>query len=257
MKFIIDTEIKTLEKHDNSKTDTFPLYSEEAFEVLSYLWLKVGWNHKYSYAFSWLGLPIIQFPEDVLRIQEVIYKVKPDVIIETGVAHGGSLIFYASLCRIMGKGRVIGIDIEIRAQNRKSIEQHLVSPLITLVEGSSVDEHVVSKVQSLIKPDETVLVILDSNHSKDHVLRELNSYSSLVTIGSYIVATDGIMRDLFDTPNGKVEWDYDNPVEAANEFMHSHPEFVLERPQPLFHESELRTEVTYWPNSFLRRMSNK
>src|SRR5678815_3421901 len=112
--------------------------SPEAFRILSKLWLRSGWDAKYVYSFTWLGRPIIQLPEDLLRLQEVIYRVKPDVIIETGVAHGGSLIFYASLCKAMAKGRVIGVDVEIRAYNRSAIEAHELSSYITLIEGDSI-----------------------------------------------------------------------------------------------------------------------
>src|ERR1044071_4375710 len=141
----------------------FGLGTPEAFEVLSDLWLRSGWDTKYVYSFTWLGRPIIQLPEDMVRLQEVIYSVGADVIIETGVAHGGSLIFYASLCQAMGRGRVIGIDIEIRPHNRKAIEEHFLFPFITLIEGSSVDEKIVSAVKQLVKPGEKMLILLDSN----------------------------------------------------------------------------------------------
>jgi cephalosporin hydroxylase len=253
MKLTIDTVEKTLEQENEGVTRTIPLYSQEAFELISHQWLKVGWDQKYSYTFSWLGQPTIQLPEDMIRIQEVIYRVKPHVIIETGVAHGGSLLFYATLCKAMGKGRVIGIDIEIRPHNRKAIESHELSPQITLVEGSSISPEVVKEVKSLIKPQEDVMVILDSSHSKQHVLDELEAYYELVTPGSYIVATDGIMKDLHDVPRGKPDWVSDNPAAAAIEFAQKHPEFVLEQPTWLFNESSLRANVSYWPGSWLRR----
>src|SRR6266581_4171607 len=123
----------------------FPLGSPEGFRVLSDLWLRSGWETKHVYSFTWLGRPIIQLPEDLIRIQEVIYRVQPDVIVETGIAHGGSLVFYASLCKAMGRGRVIGIDIEIRKHNRAAIQAHSLFDLITLVEGSSIDPTVVSQ----------------------------------------------------------------------------------------------------------------
>ena len=156
MKLTIDTDNKKLTIHDEAGVSEIDLYSKEAFEKISRQWVKVGWNEKYSYTFSWFGRPIIQLPEDIVRIQEVIYQVQPDVIIETGVAHGGSLIFYAGLCKAMEKGRVIGIDIDIRAHNRKAIEAHFLSPLITLVEGSSVDPDIVAQVKRHIKPGDKV-----------------------------------------------------------------------------------------------------
>src|SRR2546423_15245584 len=130
MKLTIDTEARTLIAEADGQNREMPLYSDEAFELISDQWLKVGWNQKYPYTFSWLGRPIVQLPEDMIRAQEVIYRVRPSVIIETGVAHGGSLIYYASLCKVMGRGRVIGIDIEIRPHNRRAIESHEMSQLI-------------------------------------------------------------------------------------------------------------------------------
>src|SRR5215470_16835183 len=206
MNISIDTVKKTIRVEDVQRHQELPLYSDEAFNLLSYLWLKVNWNQHYTYTFSWMGRPIIQLPEDMVRTQEVIYRLAPDVIIETGVAHGGSLIFYASLCKALGRGRVIGVDVEIRPQNRAAIESHALAPLITLVDGSSTDPTVVQRVAALVGPGETVMVVLDSNHSRAHVLSELEAYHRLVTPGSYIVANDGIMRDLHDTPRGAVSW---------------------------------------------------
>ncbi len=143
-----------------------------------------------------MGRPIIQLPEDMVRVQEVIYRLKPDLIVETGVAHGGSLIFYASLFEAMGHGRVVGIDIEIRPHNRAAIEAHQMFKRIELIEGGSTAPEIVSQVRDGIKPDETVLVLLDSNHTRDHVLEELRLYAPMVTPGSYIVATDGIMAQV-------------------------------------------------------------
>jgi cephalosporin hydroxylase len=202
MKLIIDTSGKKLIQEIEGHQHILDLYTDQAFELISEQWLKVGWNQKYSYTFTWMGRPIIQIPEDMIRVQEVIYQVKPDVIIETGIAHGGSLVFYASLCKAMGKGRVIGIDIEIRPHNRKAIETHELSPLITLVEGSSIATEVIERVKSFIKPGESVMLILDSSHKKDHVSKELEAYHDLVTSGSYIVATDGIIKDLVEVPRG-------------------------------------------------------
>ncbi len=253
MRVIIDTTQKILITQSDGVELTLPLYSKGAFELLSHLWVKVGWNQKYTYTFSWLGRPIIQLPEDIIRAQEVIYRVQPDVIIETGVAHGGSLVYYASLCKTVGKGRVIAVDIEIRPHNRQAIEAHPLSPLITLVEGDSIEPETVRKVHDLVKPGEVVMMFLDSCHSKQHVLAELEAYHDLISAGSYIVATDGIMKDLYDVPRGKPEWAWDNPATAALEFVRKHPEFVLEQPPWLFNESELSANVTHWPGAWLRR----
>ena len=255
MRIVIDTDTKSMEVETPAGKKSLDLYNKEAFELLSRLWIKTGWNQKYQYTFTWLGRPIIQLPEDVLRIQEVIYKLKPDVIIETGVAHGGSLILWASLCKAMDKGRVIGIDIEIRPHNRRAIESHELFSWITLVEGSSIDPEIVRNVKSMIRPGDVVLVLLDSNHTRQHVLAELNAYCDAITPGSYIVATDGIMQDLYDVPRGRPEWLNDNPSQASIEFAQSHPEFLIEQPAWLFNESELDKNITHWPGAWLRRLS--
>lgn len=253
MKLVIDTEAQTLLVETRGKMRSIELYSREAFELISQQWLKVGWNEKYPYTFSWMGRPIIQLPEDIIRVQEVIYSVKPDVIIETGVAHGGSLVFYACLFKAIGKGRVIGVDIEIRRHNREAIESHELSNYITLVEGSSTSTETVGKVNGLLKPGEKVLVILDSNHTKEHVATELEAYSGLVQSGSYIVATDGSMKDFYDLPRGKPDWNWNHPTAAASEFARQHPEFDLVKPEWPFCESELRENITHWPGGWLRK----
>lgn len=237
-------------RHNGRELD---LANPEAFELISRAWLRTGWDTKYVYGFSWLGRPVIQLPEDMIRIQEVIYNIKPDVIVETGVAHGGSLIFYASLCSAIGRGRVIGIDIEIRPHNRSAIEEHRLSPLISLVEGSSIDNDIVQSVKDQIGAAETVLVLLDSNHLKDHVLLELEAYSSLVTPGSYIVACDGIMKQVQGAPRTSDDWSWNNPISAVDSFISAHPEFECVEPKWPFNESQLKERVTYWPKAFLRR----
>jgi len=250
MKITIDTITNKIESDDGTQLD---LYSKQGFELLSDLWVRVGWNEKYPYTFSWMGRPIIQLPEDMLRLQEVIYSLKPDVIVETGVAHGGSLIFYASLCKAMDKGRVVGIDIDIRPHNRKAIEEHELFSYITLFEGSSVAGNIVAAVKENIANAKTVLVILDSNHTKDHVAAELEAYCDVVTSGSYIVATDGVMKDVYDVPRGQPEWDLDNPTYAAIEFAERHPEFTIEQPEWPFNESHLEHNITHWPSAWLKR----
>lgn len=234
-------------------SETHPIGTPEAFSIISGAWLRSGWDNKYVYSFSWLGRPIIQLPEDMFRIQEVIYQVKPDVIIETGVAHGGSLIFYASLCKAIGCGRVIGIDIEIRPHNRKAIETHVLFEYITLVEGSSIDPKIIEKAKAMVKAGEKVLVMLDSNHTKQHVLAELNAYSGLVSIGSYIVAADGIMANLVGAPRSSEDWSWNNPKAAAEVFVKSNPNFVMEDPSLPFNEGNITKRVTYWPRAWMKR----
>lgn len=253
MQLIIDTDRRTLVTKEDGQERKLGLYTTEAFELISAEWLKVAWDRKYSYTFTWLGRPIIQLPEDLMRVQEVIYSLKPDLIVETGVAHGGSLIFYASLCQLAGKGRVIGVELSIKPANRHAIARHPLSPLITLIEGDSAAAATVNQVRQRINPGETVLILLDSAHTKAHVVRELEAYSDLVSPGSYIVATDGIMKDLAETPRGRAEWRTDNPTEAAREFLQTHPEFRLEPPTWRFNESELSAPITHWPGAWLRR----
>jgi cephalosporin hydroxylase len=235
-------------------TVTHPLASPEAFKIVSDAWIRCGWDTKYVYSFSWMGRPIIQLPDDMVRIQEVIYQVKPDLIIETGVAHGGSLIFYASIAKAMGRGRIVGIDIEIRPHNRVAIEAHEMSPLITLIEGSSIDEAIVGQVRGHIQPGETVLVLLDSNHTKAHVLAELEAYGPMVTKGSYIVATDGIMAQVAGAPRSGPDWSWNNPISAVEAYVAAHPEFVVEEPAFPFNEGVVQDRVTYWPSAYLKRI---
>lgn len=232
----------------------YDIGSPEAFNLLSRLWLRSGWDNKYVYSFSWLGRPVIQLPEDMIRMQEIIYAVQPDVIIETGVAHGGSLIFYASLCKAMEQGRVIGIDIDVRPHNRKAIEEHMLFPLITLIEGSSVDPKVIEMVKAQVNPGEKNLVLLDSCHTKEHVLAELRAYSPLVSRGSYVVAMDGIMEEVAGAPRTHADWSWNNPRQAALEFVRSNPEFIIEEPAFLFNESNIAERVTYWPSAFIKRV---
>ncbi len=232
---------------------TYALDTSEAFSAISRAWLRCGWDTKYVYSFTWLGRPIIQLPDDIVRIQEVVYALQPDVIIETGVAHGGSLVFYASLCKAMGRGRVIGIDIEIRPHNREAIEAHPLFPWITLIEGDSVAPETVREVQALAQPAETVLVLLDSGHTKDHVLAELEAYSPLVSPGSYIVAMDGLMQDLAGAPRSRPDWSWNNPRQAAAAFVERNPDFVIEEIAPRFNEGEISERVTYWPGGFVKR----
>jgi len=251
---IINLEKNQIIVEDEKGKITYGIGTQEAFSVISKVWLRCGWDNKYVYSFTWMGRPIIQLPEDMFRIQEVIYSVKPDVIIETGVAHGGSLIFYASLCKAMGRGRVIGVDIEIRPYNRKAIEMHELFEYITLVEGNSIDKQIVERVKSMVKQGERTLVMLDSNHSKQHVLDELKMYSDIVSVGSYIVAADGIMEKLVGAPRSNPDWIWNNPKAAVEDFINTHDNFALEEPQFPFNEGNINERITYWPGAWLKRV---
>lgn len=248
MKYTVDSEAQTLTTSEGE----IPLYSPEAFEILSETWLKVGWNAHYHYTFTWLGRPVLQLPEDLIRLQEVIWELKPDIIIETGVAMGGALLFYATLCKAIGKGRVIGIDLDLRPHNREKLLSHPLAPYLTLIDGDSTRPETFSQIK--IAPDESVLVILDSNHSKHHVLNELELYSRLVTPGSYLIAADGFKKHLVDVPRGKERWSWDNPSEAVREFLASHPEFVLELPERRYNKSHIRESVTHFQDAWLKRI---
>jgi cephalosporin hydroxylase len=147
-------------------------------------------KYDYAYLWSWMGVPIIQLPADVMATQEVIWATKPDIIVETGIARGGSVLFMASLLELIGKGKVIGVDVDIRPHNRESIEQHPMAKRVQLIEGSSIEPAVVAKVRAEIPNRASVMVVLDSDHSRDHVLAELRSYGPMVTQGCYLVVAD-------------------------------------------------------------------
>lgn len=247
MKLEIDTEKQTLNGN--------PLYTKESYEMISDIWLKVGWQMKVPYSYSWMGFPILQIPDDMIRMQEVITRLKPDMIVETGVAHGGSLIFYASLCKAMGVGHVIGVEKGLRC--RDAIESHPLSKHITLIEGDSTAPDIVDQVHRLCGRTDRVLVILDSCHSYEHVAKELMAYHDLIRPGFYIVATDGNMQDLADTPRGNPDWEWNNPQHAAKEFAKIHKGFIIEQPVWPFNESDLTENITYWPSAWLKRTFNK
>jgi cephalosporin hydroxylase len=187
------------------------IYTPEGFATLSNLYTRAGWQNRISYEPTWLGIPIIQTPEDMVMLQELLWKVRPDVVIECGVAHGGALVLFASILEMLGKGRAIGVDVEIRKYNRLALQSHPLSRRFTLIEGSSIDPATVSRVHSLLRPEDRVLVALDSNHTAAHVREELALYSPLVSPGSYVVVFDGVMQLVSDSPNGTPEWRQDNP----------------------------------------------
>ena len=253
MKLTIDDEARTLRVHRSGGDEVVDLYSARAFSLLAHQYIRVGWNQKYSYRFVWMGRPIIQLPDDIVRMQEVIHATRPDLIIETGVAHGGSLIFYASLFEAMGEGDVLGIDIAISPENRAAIESHPMAKRIRLIEGSSTAADIVTQAEEIAKSAKRVMVILDSDHSYAHVSEELSAYAPLVSVGCCIVATDGVMRDLADVPRGRRDWADDNPARAAEDFATRHPEFVLETPPPQFNESAVSEAITYFPSAWLKR----
>ena len=204
--------------------------------------------YKYSYNFTWLGRPIIQLPQDIVAIQEIIWATRPDVIIETGVAHGGSLILSASILKLLeGDGQVVGIDVDIREHNRVEIEKHSLSERITLIEGSSVDVHVIDQVKEIINGKQSVMVMLDSNHTHEHVLEELRLYSPLVTRGCYLVVLDTIIDDLSDDSFPDRPWSVgNNPKTAVREFLRENDRFESDK------ELENRLLLTLAPDGYLQ-----
>ena len=184
----------------------------------------------YSYNFTWMGRPIIQYPQDMIAMQELIWELKPDLIIETGIAHGGSLIYYASILDLIGKGEVLGIDIDIRVHNREEIEKHSMYRRIKMIEGSAISEDVIAEVKVHAAGKKTILVSLDSNHTHAHVLKELELYSPLVTKGSYLVVFDTVVEELHHDFYSDRPWAVgNNPKTAVDEFLKTNDRFVIDR----------------------------
>lgn len=233
---------------NRGECSTVDLYSREGLDMLSNLWIKVAAEHRVMYEPTWLGRPIIQFPSDIVAIQELLWKVQPDVVIETGVAHGGSLVLSASVLEMIGKGKVIGIDIEIRPHNRAAIEAHPLKRRIELIEGSSIAPETLSAVRKLTADASVVLAIFDSNHTRAHVLQELELYAPLVTPGSYLVAHDGAQDWACDIPSAKPAWKDGGPLDAIHEFLAAHKEFRID---PFY----TRFGITSSPDGYLRRLT--
>jgi len=204
-------------------------------------------EYRYSYNFTWLGRPVIQFPQDLVAMQEVIWRARPQVIVETGIAHGGSLIFTASMLEILGEGKVVGVDIDIRAHNRVAIEEHPMARRIEMIEGSSVDRAIVEQVRSAIGGAERVLVILDSNHTHEHVLAELQLYAPLVTEGSYLIVMDTVVEDMPADAFPDRPWGTgDNPMTAMREFLAGTDRFEIDQ------EISDKLVLTVAPSGYLR-----
>ena len=218
-------------------------------------WIEVANPAKYYYHFSWLGLPIIQYPQDIVAMQEIIWSVQPDLIIETGIAHGGSLIFSAAMLELHAAcggdagAEVLGIDIEVRPHNRAAIDAHPMAKRISMLEGSSIASGVIAEVRDRANGKKRVLVCLDSNHTHDHVLAELDGYAPLTSVGSYCVVLDTIIEDLSAGTFPERGWDRgNNPKTAAHAWLKSHPEFEIDK--ALQH----KLLITVAPDGFLRRV---
>ena len=253
MKITIDTENRTLRTESGADVTEHSLYSKKSFELLSQQWLRVGWSLQYYLTFSWMGHPILQLPEDLLRLQEALFSLRPKIIVELGVYRGGSLMFLATICKVLNQGRVLGVDLSIPNNVKKSIENHLLAAQIDLIEGDSVSDKVIEQVSQNLSGADPILIILDSNHSKEHVSKELTSYADFVKPGSYFLVTDGIMKNLTNVPGGNPNWKEDNPCSAVQDFLLAHPEFEEVEPFGSSTEVQLPKTVTYWPNAWLRR----
>jgi len=220
---------------------------DKKLQELSRQWLLDSSGYRYSYNFTWLGRPIIQYPQDIVAMQEIIWQVQPELIIETGIAHGGSLILYASVLELIGRGEVLGIDIDIRSHNREAIEAHPLAKRISMLEGSSIEPGIVDSVRTAAQGKTPVLVVLDSNHSHEHVAAELELYSPLVTKGIYLVVFDTVVEDL---PAGFAHgrpWDKgNNPKTAVWQFLKSNERFVIDK------EMEHKLLVTVAPDGYLK-----
>jgi cephalosporin hydroxylase len=192
-------------------------------------WFIESSKYEYSYHFTWMGRPIIQFPQDLVAAQEIIWSVQPDLIIETGIAHGGSIIFYASMLELIGRGRVLGIDREIRPHNRAAIEAHPMYKRIDIIEGSSVDPEIVAQARRMTEGAKRVMVALDSNHTHDHVLRELELYSPLVTPGSYLLVFDTVIEEMPESFSADRPWKVgNNPHTAVRAFLNTTDRFEID-----------------------------
>lgn len=209
---------------------------------------------EYSYNFSWMGRPVIQYPQDMIAMQEIIWDIKPDLIIETGIAHGGSLIYYASLLEMLsvsgfGEGKVLGIDIDIREHNRKEIESHPMYKNIDMIQGSSISKEIIEQVKKLAEGKERILVVLDSNHTHEHALEELIAYAPLVSKGSYCVVFDTLIEDMPADSYPERSWGPgDNPKTAVWEYLKTHPEFEIDK------SIQNKLLITVAPDGYLKRI---
>jgi len=204
---------------------------DEELKNKSLAWMLHADRYKYTYNYTWLGRPIIKYPNDVVLMQEVIWDVKPDLIIETGIAHGGSIIFSASMLELIGgDGQIVAVDIDIREHNRKEIEKHPMYKRIMMLEGSSISEEIVNKVRAISETKERIMVFLDSNHTHKHVLRELELYAPLVTVGSYLVLPDTFIEYFPKGYYSSRPWDVgNNPMTALRDFLSGNDDFVIDK----------------------------
>ncbi|NDU89033.1 MAG: cephalosporin hydroxylase [Ferrovum sp.] len=248
---------ESLDQFEAEKAARIEAFGKDiAFQNRSRDWLEESMRKSYVYNFSWLGRPIIQNPIDIMAMQEIIWKVKPDLIIETGIAHGGSLVFSASMlelnaaCGGPSDAEVLGIDIDIRPHNRKAIEGHPMSKRIAMFEGSSTAPEVIAQAKEKAKGKNRILICLDSNHTHEHVLAELEAYAPLVSAGSYCVVFDTFVEDVPALVFKNRPWHPGNsPKTAVWEYLKTHPEFEIDKS---IHQKLL---ITVAPDGYLKRIS--
>ena len=222
---------------------------DSEFKKKSQDWFLHSLKHEYSYHFEWLGLPIIQYPQDIVAYQEIIWNVKPDLIIETGIARGGSLVLSASMLQLIGKGQVLGIDIDIKKENLKKIETHFLKKRIKMIQGSSIDENVIKQVKKIAKNKKKIMVVLDSNHTHQHVLNELENYSQFVKKGSYLIVFDTIIEDIPKKLTEKTNrpWKKGNsPKSAIKEFLKKNSRFEIDN------MIDNKLQISVAPNGYLK-----
>jgi len=241
---------------EHERTDRIRAYGhDKALGDAAYAFMKASTAPKYSYNFSWLGRPIIQYPQDIVAMQELIWSTKPDLIIEAGIAHGGSLIFSASMLELNAAcggpqdAEVLGVDIDIRAHNRTAIEAHPMFKRISVIQGSSSAPEIIEQVRAEAAGKQRVLVCLDSNHTHEHVLAELQAYAPLTSVGSYCVVFDTVIEDMPaemfpDRPWGPGN----NPKTAVGEYLKSHPEFELDK------QIDYKLLISVAPDGYLKRV---
>lgn len=236
---------------EECKARTASYETNEELQAAAKLFNTASNKSQYSYNFRWMGRPIIQYPQDMIAMQEIIWEIKPDLIIETGIAHGGSLIYYASLLELIGHGEVLGIDIDIRAHNKAEIEKHPMFKRINMIQGSSIDVQIVEEVKKYTIGKEKVLVVLDSNHTHEHVLNELRMYAPFVSKDSYIVVFDTIVENLPDNyiPHLKRPWAVgDNPMTAVHEFLKENDNFQINK------DIDNKILISVAPQGYLKRI---
>lgn len=243
------TEIERFEEEVQANIRS--LSNDQDVQALSRIWIREITRHKYAYNFKWMGRPIIQFPQDMMAMQEIIWSCKPDLIIETGIAHGGSLIYYASLMQLMQlDGYVLGIDVDIRPHNRAAIDAHPMRKCIEMIQGSSISASTIDEVAKHVEGKKSVMVILDSNHTHAHVMHELQSYAPFVSRNNYLVVFDTLLEDMPDDLLNDRPWGKgNNPKTAVHDWLKSHPEFEIDK------DIDSKLLISVAPDGYLKRIA--